>query len=265
MTQQPFNNTNNHTSQGTFNTTMTPNEMWRLTHNFVDIGIDGYEVPKLHYDYHAVKWAQTREDILKNPKKYRAEKKDAEGNIIPPPKRLNFLDDAIKWANSYYDKEKAEEIIEKKADSAHPLFAKPKKDPPGKINYPDRQFFTDLLIRNEKKKYEYADIEGKADAIERVKEKTEEYEKAKKDYWVKVREDYKGKDNDGRWKSNLPKGHRVTVVSEAEHVGEKYPFYNTYRRPDDDEEPKGKRKKNLFYPSVRSLISLENRRMEKSS
>lgn len=242
---------------------MAPNEMWRLTHNFVDIGIDGYEVPKLHYDYYAVKWAQNREDILKNPKKYRTEKKDKDGNIILPPKRLNFLDDVIKWANSYYDKEKAEEVIAKNAEGNHPLFEIPKKEPPAKIKYADRQFFTDYLERNEKKKYEYADIEGKMEAIDKVKEKTDEWEKGKKEYWAKVMENYKGKDNEGRFKSNLPKGHRVTVVSEAEHVGEKYPFYNTYRKPD-EEEPKGRRKKNLFYPSVLAL-NLENRGLEPSA
>jgi len=52
------------------------------------------------------------------------------------------------------------------------------------------------------------------------------------------------------------------LVSDAEHIGEKYPFYNTYVNPDGDDEGKNKK---LFYPSVSIYLSLENLDLDKST
>ena len=54
----------------------------------------------------------------------------------------------------------------------------------------------------------------------------------------------------------MPKCDRIFFVSDAEHVGEKMPFYNTYRKEGDDGaqsegEGKKKKEKKLFFPSVR--------------
>lgn len=216
----------------TFN--LTPSEMWSLRNNEIDGGIQGYVLPKEILDARGVKWNKDRADILKNPKKYRASKTDKDGNPVPPPKRPNFLDEVTKWANSFYHKEKAEKTLEDCEGKNHPLLQPPKKKEYNKIEYPKRQFYTDLLIREEKKKYEYK--EDKQDAIQDVIEKTKEWESKKIPYWKKVKSDYGTKDEKGVYtKATFGKGTRVTVVSDAEHVGEKYPFYNTYKDPEKDE------------------------------
>ena len=61
----------------------------------------------------------------------------------------------------------------------------------------------------------------------------------------------------------MPKATRITVVSDAEYVGEKYPFYNTFADPEKDPEMephpflKNKQRKKLFNPSVCYLLIIE--------
>jgi hypothetical protein len=134
----------------------------------------------------------------------------------------------------------------------------------------DREFYTDQLIKNEKKKYEVYDF--RQDAIDSTKEKMDEFNKLQD----KIRTDrLNGKFKaDIKWKYNkivgsLPKCDRVTVVSDAEHVGEKIPFCT--KDPDVQKyievvDVKGrKRKKENFerfnYPKVRLFIIVEKRNM----
>lgn len=233
---------------------LTKEDMWSLRNNQIDGGIDGYVLPKEIYDHKQIKWMKDRADILKNPKAYRkAPKLDDDGNPIPPPKRPNFLDDTMKWAKSFYDKERAEKTLEECEQKGHPLLAPLKPKEYRKLEYPKREFFTDLLIKEEKKKY--IQREDREDMIQELIEKIKEDESKKVDPMKKLKEDYGTKDEEGRLvKATFGKSTRVTVVSEAEHVGEKYPFYNTYVNPDgEDENPK---KKKLFFPSVSYLINL---------
>lgn len=94
--------------------------------------------------------------------------------------------------------------------------------------------------------------EYKSEAIDTVKAKLKEEEEknSKSDNMKKLKEKYSKF-------GSLPRCNRITVVSEAEHVGEKLPFYNTYVKPGEEEEEevdedgkKKKKPKKLFYPDV---------------
>ena len=230
-------------------------DMWSLRHNEIDGGIEGYFVPKEIYDYREVKWNNERLNIFKNPKKYTmGPKQDKEGNVIIPH-RPNFLDEVTKWANSFYDKEKAEKTKEECEGKGHPLFPdKPKKKEANEIKYPKREYYTDLIIRQEQKKYKQ--LEDREDLIADIVEKTKEWEKSKKSYSDKLKEKYGTKDDNGNPKiTTFGKEKRATFVTESEHLGEKIPFYNTYVDPDGDEEPKDPKKRKLFFPSVSILLN----------
>ena len=93
---------------------ITPEEMWSCMHgSSQNWGIEGYEVPRKYYDYHQVKWYQQREKILTQHKRVWPPEdwpKDKENDKKVPPRRPNFLDDYYKWANSFNDPKKSEEV-----------------------------------------------------------------------------------------------------------------------------------------------------------
>ena len=227
---------------------LTMEDMWKLSLNRDDMGIEGYECPKLC-------------KIPKPISKQFLKKEDEDGNKIIP-KRPNFLDDLYKWANSYYDPKKAEELIEELKGRGKDIFAKPEVPKPVKIEYADRKFFTDHLIRQEKKKYEYIQDDHKQEVIENIVEKTKIFEKEKKSYMERMKEIYFYNSEKNTNKGSLPQATRITVVSDAEHVGEKYPFYNTYADPEKEPEMedhpflKRKKRKKLFYPTVSYIVIL---------
>ena len=222
-------------------------DMWSLRHNEIDGGIEGYNVPKEVYDHKEIKWKKERAAILKDPSKHRKDPKlDDAGNPLPPPKRPNFLDEVTKWANSYYDKEKAEKTLEDCEGKGHALLA-PYKPKETQAFYSERPNFFDKLKSDEEKKYKQ--LEEREDLINDIKEKTKEWEKLnKKTFFEKTKSNYSAKTEDGKLiKTTFGKSLRATLVTEAEHLGEKNPFYNTYKNPDEDEGPK---KKELFFPGV---------------
>jgi hypothetical protein len=104
-----------------------------------------------------------------------------------------------------------------------------------------------------KKEYsEYPKYDEKIQWIDKAKERIKEFEtKNKKDKIEVIKEKY------AKFGS-LPKCDRIFFVSDAEHQGEKMPFYNTYRKEGEDEaqsegEGKKKKEKKLFFPSVSKL------------
>lgn len=210
------------------------NDMWSLNQNKADIGgIEGYVVPNIC-------------KVNSKKKEYAAPKKEDENGNPIIIKRPNFLDEVVKWANSYYDKEKAEKVKEELEGKGRSLDSKPKPKEHVQRKDPPRQFFTDLLIREEKRKYEY--LEDKQEIIQEIISKTKEWQESQPNYLEAMKKKYFPPNDEGKSKGSLPKSTRVTVVSDAEHIGEKYPFYNTYVKDDDDSA-----KKKLFYPSVCQL------------
>ena len=95
---------------------ITPEEMWNcIKGSSQNWGIEGYQITKKYYDYRQVKWLQEREKILKAHKREWPPQnwpKDKETDKLVPPKKTNFIDDQIKWANSFNDPKKSEEIKE---------------------------------------------------------------------------------------------------------------------------------------------------------
>ena len=93
---------------------LTPEEMWTTIHGTnQNWGIEGYEVPRKYYDYHQVKWAQERKKILDSHKRVWPPTdwpKDKETDKPVKPIRKNFIDDYIKWATSFNDPKRSDEI-----------------------------------------------------------------------------------------------------------------------------------------------------------
>ena len=215
-------------------TNLTPEQLYNLSHRIEEWGIEGYEVPRHYYCYHQVMWEKQREKILNSHKHIWPPldwpKKSEDDDSKVPPKRPNYLDDLYKWCNSYYDKKRAEELISEKnintKDYVKPLFIDKRK----------RKDF----LENEKKKEEWRKTlpkypEYKTEAIEQATEHAKEDAKLKEiTYEQKMKAKYKIRPQTARCD-------RVTIVADAEFVGEQIPFYNT--APQERE-----LKKKLFYP-----------------
>ena len=220
---------------GTIKYALTPEEMYKLDSHQLEIGIEGYQIPRKYNDHHQCVWARKREKILKShkhvwpPEDWPRDKDDE--NIKVKPKRKTFLDDLYKWCYSYYDPQRAEDLIERGVDTKD--YVKPRV-----IDKIRRKNF----LENEKRKEEWRKsrpeyFEYMESAIEDIKQKIQDEEKAKEDPIEKIRRRYKHNPQTARCD-------RVSVVSEAQYLGEQVPFYNTYV-------PEGEEldKKKLFFPS----------------
>ena len=215
---------------------LTPEEMYKLDSHQLEYGIEGYQIPRKYNDHHQCVWARKREKILSShkhvwpPEDWPRAKDDETVKI--KPKRKTFLDDLYKWCYSYYDKEKAEALIEEKNINVND-YVKPRI-----IDKKRRKDF----LENEKKKEEWrksrpAYSEYMQGFVEEIQEKLKQEEKDKVDPIEKIKKRYQQKPQTSRCD-------RVSVVSEAQYLGEQVPFYNTYV-PEDGEIDK----KKLFFPS----------------
>ena len=84
---------------------ISPEEMWSCDKgNSQNLGIEGYEIAKQYYDYYQVKWYQERKKILTQHKRVWPPtnwlKLKADDKLVPPH-RPNFIEDCIKWTNSF--------------------------------------------------------------------------------------------------------------------------------------------------------------------
>ena len=215
---------------------LTPEQIYQISSHQLDIGVEGYVTPRSYYDYNQVMWIKKRTQILtKNkhvwpPNDWPRDKND--DKIRLKPKRLTYIDDIRKWCHSYYDPKRAEAIIEERNLNLKEYV------PPRKIDKAKRKNF----LENEKKKEEWRKSrppypEYKNDAIELAEENKKKHEEEmKKDPIIKIRQRYKDRPQTARCD-------KISVLSEAIHVGEQVPFYNTYV-------PEGEvlNKKKLFYP-----------------
>ena len=233
--KRPFSTKNKKAKYKKIKYLLTPEEMYNLNSKHLDIGIEGYKIPRKYNDHHKCVWERKRAKILTEhrhiwpPEDWPKSKEDE--NIKVKPKRKTYLDDLYKWCNSYYDKERAEAVIEAKnldvKDYVKPLFI-------------DKKRRTDFL-ENEKKKEEWSKsrsayfewVQDSVDVAEKIKEDFEQ----KVDPIEKIRKRYKEKPQTARCD-------KVSVVSEAQYLGENVPFYDTYV-------PEGEEldKKKLFFPS----------------
>ena len=200
---------------------LTPEQIYQISSHQLDIGVEGYVTPRSYYDYNQVMWIKKRTQILtKNkhvwpPNDWPRDKND--DKIRLKPKRLTYIDDIRKWCHSYYDPKRAEAIIEERNLNLKEYV------PPRKIDKAKRKNF----LENEKKKEEWRKSrppypEYKNDAIELAEENKKKHEEEmKKDPIIKIRQRYKDRPQTARCD-------KISVLSEAIHVGEQVPFYNTY-------------------------------------
>lgn len=141
-------------------------EMWSLMNKEdKNWGIEGYNAPR---KYHNI------------PKLVVTKLKDKDGNPIKF-KRLNYLDDIVKWSNSFFSKERAEKVKEyydshnRSLEEYQPKVKESKTKESCQLYKHNRLCFTDELIKNEKKKSDV--YESKKDAIEELRKEIEEKNK----------------------------------------------------------------------------------------
>ena len=215
---------------------ITPEEMWQCVKgSSQNWGIEGYEIPKKYYDYHQVKWYQEREKILKDHKRVWPPQdwpKSKDEDKLVPPHRPNYIDDYIKWAKSFNDEKKSEEVKESLEGRGTFKMPEPKKP----LNLRDK------FLNDEKEKKEKFDAlpkiqPWKEDGIEKAKANIEEHKSKIKTQIQKDKERY-SKD-----KPQWPRCERVSVLSDAQYVGENIPFYYTFHKEGEEVD-----KKNLFFP-----------------
>ena len=217
---------------------LTPEEMFDIISGSHKGGIIEYEVPKQYFDYKRAIWEKKREKILKSFKGHWPPldwKEDKETGKKKPPIRKNFIDESIKLANSFYDKKKAEEI-KNELESKNKII----KDIEYKSDFDKKKNTRDLRKifkerENEKKKIkEQINFipEYKKNIIEEVKEK------------FRIIEEEREKNKNKKGKANFSKCDRITIVAEAEFIGEQIPFYNTVKNKNGEID-----KKKLFYPN----------------
>ena len=197
---------------------ITPEEMWNcIKGSSQNWGIEGYQITKKYYDYRQVKWLQEREKILKAHKKEWPPQnwpKDKESDKPVPPKKETFIDNQIKWANSFNDPKKSEEI--KESLQSRGTFKEREKK-----SFPNLR---DKFLKEEKEKKEKFEQlpkiqPWKENAIEDAKRKIEEDKGKVKTQLQKNLERYP------KEKPWWPRADRVTITSEAEYMGECVPFY----------------------------------------
>ena len=217
--------------------TITPEEMWNAEHNSSSSwGIEGYEVPKVYYDYHQEVWVKEREKILNAHKRVWPPEnwpRDKATDKKVPPKRPNYIDDYIKWAKSFNDPKRSEELREQLEPKG--IF-KP-RDPPIYPNMREKFLKWEKDIKERKAALPQIP-EWKVNGVDNAKQRMEEAKSKEKTQWEKDKEKYT------KEKPQWPRCDRVSIMSDAEYVGERIPFYNTYAKEGESID-----KNHLFYPN----------------
>ena len=215
---------------------ITPEEMWQCVKgSSQNWGIEGYEIAKKYYDYHQVKWYQERKNILEKHKRVWPPQdwpKSKEDDKLVPPHRPNYIDDYVKWANSFNDEKKSEEV--KQSLEGRGTFKMPEPKKP--LNLRDK-FLNDEKEKKEKfaalPKIQY----WKEGPIDDAKKNIEEHKSKIKTQIQKDKERYT------KEKPQWPRCERISVLSDAQYVGENIPFYYTFTKEGEEVD-----KKNLFFP-----------------
>ncbi|MCQ2818595.1 MAG: hypothetical protein MJ252_15105 [archaeon] len=214
---------------------LSPEEMWDYMNGSGDkgFGIPGYNVPRKFFDYHQAKWVKEREEILKGHKRQWPPKdwpREKGGDKQVPPQRLNFIDETIKLANSFNDPAKSAELKEKLAKAFD--YPKPREIPDARGKFLEDQKKKEERLKAMPKIYEW-----RAKAIEDATNRRDEAEKNKKTKTERDLEKYKGK-------ASWPRCDRVSIMADAEYVGEQLPFYKSPQK-------EGEKIEKLFFPNVK--------------
>lgn len=233
------------------NPSLTINEMWGLVRKQENWGIEGYAVPSYYPDAtkQAIRDRERNEKNDKHKREWPPKDWPVNENKKPiPPKRPNYLDQVNKWANSFYDPVKRVELIKTLNERTHPYDEKPKEEMQKNLR--------SEFLKNETEKKTINSQRTKAD-----KERIKQAEEALKDKHSNTEAKTKEQVIKEKYKlfGSLPKCDRISIVSDAEYMGQQNPFYNTYDDPKKaeqitEEDNKKKKHKNLFFPSVSDYI-----------
>lgn len=213
---------------------LTPEQIYNIVSgNDNNYGIPGYKCPKKYFDYRACVWLKKREQILKKHKREWPPinwPADKETDKKMPPKRINFIDEQIKWVNSFNDKKKSEEVKEA-LEAKGKTFGEPH---PFKSDFDKKKCAINLGNKFREREKELEKIREQIKAVPDFKQSAIEQVQDK----IKSGEEYKGRSGHSNW----GKCDRIMYNSDGEYVGEQYPFWN----PNPKEEDK---KKAEFYPN----------------
>ena len=202
---------------------LSPEQIYDIVMGKDKGGIQGYQCPRHYYDYHEVMWLRKREQILKRHKAVWPPEnwvQNKETGNKQPPKKLNFIDEQIKWAKSFNDPKKSQEVKEaleakgQKIGEPNPF----KSDFDKKINKLNLlNAFKDREAQLKKIREQINAIpEYKQNAIEQVTEKIKNNE-------------YKPRQG----KSNWSRCTRIMYNADSEFMGEQVPFYNPNTKEED--------------------------------
>ena len=211
---------------------LTPEQMYDIIYGKDKGGIPGYICPKKYFDYHACIWLKKREEILKKHKAVwppDSWKVDKETNKKIPPQKYNFIDDQIKWANSFNDPKKSQEVKEALEAKGHKF----SESQPFKSDFDKKVNKLNLGNNFREREKELIKIKEQINAVPEYKQNAIEQVNEK----IKNNE-YKP----SQGKSNWSKCARIMYNSDAEYVGEQYPFWNPNKKEED-------KKKAEFFPN----------------
>ena len=202
---------------------LSPEGLFEMIISKNKVGIEGYNCPKIYFDYQANRWIKKRGQILDS---HRAAwppdnwKLNEETNTKEPPKKLNYIDEQIRWANSFRDPKKSQEVMDalEAKGKKIPEYSQIKSDFDKKVNILNLR--QNLLNREA----QLASIREKIKAIPEYKQKAIDEVKDKI-------EKYEYKTNPG--KSNWSKNMRVMYYADSEFLGEQIPFWNNNKKEED--------------------------------
>ena len=212
---------------------LTPYQIFDIESKKEKGGIEGYRCPKKYFDYHEVLWLRKRENILK---RHRAIwppedwKSNPDTGKKVPPRKYNFIDERIRWANSFNDIKKSQEIKDA-------LEAK------GKIIEDFKPFKSDFEKKVNKKNLGL-ELKNHEEKLKKIREQINLIPQHKQNAIEQVIEKMKNNVINHKpftGKSNWSKSERIMYNSESEYLGEQVPFWNNYSKEED-------KKKSEFYP-----------------
>jgi len=212
---------------------LTPHQIFDIESKKEKGGIEGYRCPKKYFDYHEVLWLRKRENILK---RHRAVwppedwKSNPDTGKKVPPRKYNFIDERIRWANSFNDIKKSQEIKDA-------LEAK------GKIIEAFKPFKSDFEKKVNKKNLGL-ELKNHEEKLKKIREQINLIPQHKQNAIEQVIEKMKNNVINHKpftGKSNWSKSERIMYNSESEYLGEQVPFWNNYSKEED-------KKKSEFYP-----------------
>lgn len=213
---------------------ISPEDMWNSVHGVgQNWGIEGYEAPRQYFDVQQIKWEKQRAEIKEKHKPQWPPTdwpKEKGSDKLVPPKRINFIDETIKLANSFCDPNKSKELHDQLAPKG--IF-----DPPKQKQIVDQRekFLEEKKKAEERRAAQPKVYEWRVSAIEAAENKAKEDEKNKKTQTQKNLERYT-KD-----KPQWPRCDKVTIMADCEYVGERIPFYNSFAK-------EGEKVEKLFFP-----------------